>query len=192
LDEEAPPLVAEKIGWQTKKLGLEKTRVPGCGRRVIIWDENKMKHLAIRYGLSLDNSISSENPSQPSQPSRSGTEPRCEGFSEGVDENQEPSQVSVSESLQIREGFPGDKEPSRDFEANCEGSDSCEGSIKDTEEKIGMAVERVLEIWTAEGKPEINLGPGENCSDLEKMLNHRDINERHLAAVREWLEERQR
>jgi len=192
LDEEAPPLVAEKIGWQTKKLGLEKTRVPGCGRRVIIWDENKMKHLAIRYGLSLGNSISSENPSQPSQPSRSGMEPRCEGLSEGVDENREPSQLSHSNTEPLREGFPGDEGPSRDFEANCEGSDSCEGLLKDTEERLGMTVEQALGIWTAEGKPLINLGPGENCSNLEKMLSHRNINERHLAAIREWLEKRQR
>ena len=149
-----------------------------------------MRHLAIRYGLLL--SLSTENPSQPSQPSRPGTEPRCEGLSEGVDENKEPSQVSVSESVQIREGFPGDEEPSRDFEANCEGSDSCEGFIKDTEERIGMTVERVLDIWTAEGKPVINLGPGENCFGLDKLLSHRDINERHLAVIREWLKGRQR
>ncbi|MFC1930650.1 DUF3854 domain-containing protein [Chloroflexota bacterium] len=170
MDEEAPLLVAEKIGWQTKKLGLEKTRVPGCGRRVVIWDENKMKHLATRYGLSLDNSISSENPSQPSQPSRSGTEPRCEGSGEGS---------------------PDAEKPSRDFEANCEGSDSCEGFWKDTEERLGMTVEQVLSIWTSESKPLISLGPGESCSDLEKMLRHRDINERHLVAIREWLEKRQ-
>jgi len=190
LDEEAPPLIAEKIGWQTKKLGLEKTRIPGCGRRVISWNEEKMRHLAMRYGLVL--SLSTENPSQPSQPSRPGTEPRCEGLSEGVDENQEPSQLSHSNTKPLREGFPGDEVPSRDIEANCEGSDSCEGFIKDTEERIGMTVERVLDIWTAEGKPVINLGPGENCFGLDKLLSHRDINERHLAAVREWLEERQR
>jgi len=190
LDEEAPPLIAEKIGWQTKRLGLEKTRIPGCGRRVISWNEEKMRHLAIRYGLLL--SLSTENPSQPSQPSRPGMEPRCEGLSEGVDEVPKPSQVSVSESVQIREGFPGDEESSRDFEANCEGSDSCEGFIKDTEERIGMTVEQVLDIWTAEGKPVINLGQGENCLDLDKLLNRRDINERHLTAIRQWLEERQR
>ncbi|MFC1965753.1 hypothetical protein ACFLWI_02245, partial [Chloroflexota bacterium] len=117
---------------------------------------------------------------------------RCEGLSEGVNENQEPSQLSHSNTDPLREGFPGDEEPSRDFEANCEGSDRCEGFIKDTEERIGMTVERVLDIWTAEGKPVINLGPGENCLDLDKLLNHRDINERHLTAIRQWLEERQR
>jgi len=119
-------------------------------------------------------------------------EPRCEGLSEGVDENREPSQLSHSNTEPLREGFPGDEGPSRDFEANCEGSDSCEGLLKDTEERLGMTVEQALGIWTAEGKPLINLGPGENCSNLEKMLSHRNINERHLAAIREWLEKRQR
>jgi len=191
MDEEASPLIAEKIGWQTKRLGLEKMRIPGCGRRVIIWDENKMKHLAIRYGLSLDNSISPGNPSQPSQPSRSGTEPRCEGLSEGVDDIPEPSQLLLSDSDQDCEGFPGDKEPSRDFEANCEGCDRREGFWKDTEEQLGISITQAIALWTAEGKPVIYLGPGENCLDMEKLLSHRDINERHLAAVRDWLEKRQ-
>ena len=55
-----------------------------------------------------------------------------------------------------------------------------------------MSIGDVIAAWTAEGKPVITLGPGETCFDLEKMLSHRDINERHLAAVREWLEGRQR
>jgi hypothetical protein len=54
-----------------------------------------------------------------------------------------------------------------------------------------MTVEEALSIWTAEGKPIIHLGPGENCFGLDKLLSHCDINERHLAAVREWLEKRQ-
>ncbi|AII59434.1 hypothetical protein X793_03535 [Dehalococcoides mccartyi CG4] len=171
MDEEVPPLVAEKIGWQTKRLGLEKTRIPGCGRRVIVWEEEKIRHLAIRYGLSLDNALSSENPSQPSQPSRSGTEPACEGSGEGLCD---------------------ETEPSRDSEAVCESSDGCEGFFRDTEEKLGMTVEQAVAIWEAAGRPIIHLGPGENCFGLDKLLSHRDINERHLVAIREWLEERQR
>jgi len=190
LDEEAPPLLAEKIGWQTRKLGLEKTRIPGCGRRVIYWEEQKMRHLAIRYGLSQDFSLSQENPSHPSQPSHSGVESRCEGSGEGVEGETEPSQQSPSDSAQFRESFPAEQEPSRDFEANREGCDSCEGFWRDTEEKIGMSIKEAVAIWTKEGMPVIYLGPGENCPDLEKLLSHRDINERHLAAVREWLEKR--
>jgi hypothetical protein len=192
MDEESPPLLAEKIGWQTKRLGLEKTRIPGCGRRVICWDEEKMRHLAIRYGLSLETSLSPENPSQPSQPSHPDVEPRCEGLGEGVGEPNEPSQLPHSNEEPIREGSPGDEKPSQDFEANREGCDSCEGFWKDTEEKLGMSIGEATALWSAEGKPVIYLGPGENCFDLEKLLSHRDINERHLAAVREWLEKRQR
>ncbi len=192
IDEEAPPLVAEKIGWQTKRLGLEKTRIPGCGRRVIVWEEEKMRHLAIRYGLSLDMSLSRENPSQPSQPSRSSMEPACEGLGEGLDGKTEPSRLSLSEPDQFCEGFPGAAEPSRDFEADCEGRDSCEGFFKDTEEQLGMTIKQALSIWEEAGRPIIHLGPGENCFGLEKLLSHREINERHLAAVKNWLEERQR
>jgi len=59
-------------------------------------------------------------------------------------------------------------------------------------QELGMTVEKALALWTKEGRPIIHLGPGENCFDLKKMLSRRDINERHLAAVREWLVERQR
>ena len=54
-----------------------------------------------------------------------------------------------------------------------------------------MSIGEALALWEEAGKPVIYLGPGETCFDLEKMLSHRDINERHLAAVREWLEKRQ-
>lgn len=55
---------------------------------------------------------------------------------------------------------------------------------------LGMTVEQALSIWEKAGKPIVHLGPGENCLDLEKLLSHRDIDERHQAAVREWLERR--
>ncbi|MDO8567112.1 MAG: hypothetical protein Q7R57_00175, partial [Dehalococcoidales bacterium] len=67
-----------------------------------------------------------------------------------------------------------------------------EEKANEVSKALGMNVEEVIAAWTAEGKPVINLGPGENCFGLEKLLSNRDINERHLAAVREWLEKRQR
>jgi hypothetical protein len=53
-----------------------------------------------------------------------------------------------------------------------------------------MSVADAIALWTAAGKPVINLGPGENCFGLEKLLSHKDINERHIAVIRSWLEER--
>ena len=188
MDEDTPDIPAEKIGWQTKRLGLEKTRIPSCGRRVICWDEKKMRHLAIRYGLVLETSLYQEKPSQPSQPSLPDVEPRCEGSGEGAGDTREPSLDSET----VREGFPDDEKPSLGFEANGEGCDSSEGFWKDTEEKLGMSITQAIALWMAEGKPVIFLGPGETCLDLEKLLSHRNINERHLSAVREWLEKRRR
>ncbi len=146
-----------------------------------------MRHLAIRYGLALETSLSQEKPSQSSQPSLPDVEPRCEGSGEGVGDTREPSLDSET----VREGSPDDEKPSLGFEANREGCDSSEGFWKDTEEKLGISITQAIALWTAEGKPVISLGPGETCFDLEKLLSHRDINERHLSAVREWLEKRQ-
>ncbi len=50
--------------------------------------------------------------------------------------------------------------------------------------------EEAIEIWRREGAPVINLGPGENCLDLQKLLNRTDINPRHLTAIRDWIEGR--
>jgi hypothetical protein len=55
-----------------------------------------------------------------------------------------------------------------------------------------MSREQAIAIWAREGRPVIHLGPGENCFDLERLLSHRDINERHLEAVRQWLARKER
>ena len=52
---------------------------------------------------------------------------------------------------------------------------------------LGVTAEKALALWTEAGKPVINLGPGENCFNLEKLLSNRDINERHIAAIKTWL-----
>ncbi len=54
-----------------------------------------------------------------------------------------------------------------------------------------MSVTEAIASWATAGKPVIHLGPGENCFDLEKLLSNRDINDRHVTAIRQWLEERQ-
>ncbi len=52
---------------------------------------------------------------------------------------------------------------------------------------LGILPNEVIKIWSAQGKPLIHLGLGENCIDLEKMLARPDVSERHLKAIRTWL-----
>jgi len=47
-------------------------------------------------------------------------------------------------------------------------------------------VDQVLEQWRSEGLPMIHLGPGENCTNLEKLLSRPEKME-HLEGVRAWL-----
>jgi len=54
---------------------------------------------------------------------------------------------------------------------------------------LGISVEKAIELWRKEGAPRIHLGSGENCQDLEELLSHPDCLERHLLAVRKWLEQ---
>jgi len=53
---------------------------------------------------------------------------------------------------------------------------------------LEMSIEEALKLWRAEGAPVIHLGPGENCFDLEKLLSHPDIADRHLEAIKAWLQ----
>jgi len=53
---------------------------------------------------------------------------------------------------------------------------------------LDMTIDRVFQIWRSNGAPVINLGPGENCFDLEKLLSHPDVPEKHLLAIRRWLD----
>lgn len=52
---------------------------------------------------------------------------------------------------------------------------------------LGMPVARVLEMWRAAGAPEIKTEDGK-IVDLAKCLLHRDVLEKHLLAVRRWLD----
>jgi hypothetical protein len=44
-----------------------------------------------------------------------------------------------------------------------------------------------LDVWRKAGRPVINLGPGENCFGLEKLLRRSEVNPRHLLVLRDWL-----
>ena len=56
------------------------------------------------------------------------------------------------------------------------------------EAALGISVTEVLSIWTREGKPVIELGPGESCTGIDKLLSNNGVSERHLKAIREWLD----
>jgi hypothetical protein len=53
---------------------------------------------------------------------------------------------------------------------------------------LGMPDKKALEIWRSRGAPVIHLGPGENCLDLEKLLSNPNTPEKHLLAVKAWLD----
>lgn len=54
---------------------------------------------------------------------------------------------------------------------------------------LGLPAEKAIEIWHKEGAPAIYLRPGENCSDLEKLLSNPHTSECHFQAVGAWLQQ---
>ena len=53
---------------------------------------------------------------------------------------------------------------------------------------LGMPVGEVLKIWETNGKPVIYLGPGESCPGIDKLLSKPGVQERHIKAIRQWLD----
>jgi hypothetical protein len=173
-DSDAPALTSEKVGWMTKKLGFEKERTTKS--RFIRWDEVRVKQLSSLYGLAQA-PISQEKPSKPSSLSLSDRK-RDDGLEDVGKPSQEPSQagsISGNDGHDSNDRFLRDK---RSDDAVCSA--------------LGMTAEQAIAIWAREGRPVIHLGPGENCFDLERLLSHRDINGRHLEAVRQWLARKER
>ncbi|MFC1933274.1 AAA family ATPase [Chloroflexota bacterium] len=62
-------------------------------------------------------------------------------------------------------------------------------TLNTPESVLGMPIEKAIELWRSEGAPVIHLGVGENCFDLARLLSNPSPSERHLEAVRVWLEE---
>ena len=58
----------------------------------------------------------------------------------------------------------------------------------DISQVLGMSINEAVNLWRSEGAPIIHLGPGENCEDLDRQLNHSEILDRHLDVVKEWLD----
>ena len=179
-DDEAADLSADKVGRITKKLGFIKERVGKERQRILRWDEERVKKLASLYGLKLQPSLSPPEVVKVSLVSAPDTK---QADTIALDLAECPPKCPPNS-----EASPGVKADTKD------GADTILDKANHTVllPGLGMTIEQALIIWEEAGKPIINLGPGENCLDLEKLLSHRNINERHLTAVREWLEERQR
>jgi hypothetical protein len=105
MDNDAPALTSEKVGWMTKKLRFEKERTSKS--RFIRWDEERVRQLASLYGLAQAPS-SQEKPSQPSLLSLPDRE---EG--DGLESPGKPSQagsISGGGGCDGNDRLPGDRE----------------------------------------------------------------------------------
>jgi len=177
-EEEAADLTADKIGRITKKLGFIKDRVGKERQRILRWDEERVKKLTTLYGLKLHPLLTLPEVVKPSLVSAPDTNLADTSYTD-------PSMCPPKCPPNI-EANPGVTADTRD------GADTISGKKEDRHvDERRMTVEDALRIWEEAGRPIIYLGPGENCFGLDKLRSHRDINERHLAAIREWLEKRQ-
>ncbi|MFQ5826675.1 MAG: hypothetical protein ACE5IA_04875, partial [Dehalococcoidia bacterium] len=207
MDEEAAELSAEKVGRLTKRLGFAKDRVGKGRQRLIRWDGERVERLVSMYGLKHARPLSPEKLSQPSLLSALASKPADSSLvSEPYCPPAEAESPSGADSIEKGPSYcppsPPYCPPSPEA-GHTRGADSTDGADgsggdkgrEESEEMLfhalGTTVEQAMAIWAEEGKPVIHLGPGERCFDLERLLSQRDINERHLAVVREWLKKRQ-
>jgi hypothetical protein len=109
MDNDAPALTSEKVGWMTKKLRFEKERTSKS--RFIRWDEDRVRQLSSLYGLT-QTLISQEKPSQPSLLSLSDRK-GDDGLEGPEKPSAKPSQagsLSGSDGYDSNDRLPGDKE----------------------------------------------------------------------------------
>lgn len=171
MDDDAPSLTTQKVGWLTKKLGFEKDKDSSSRRRVIRWDVERVARQATIYGIDNPISTSQENSFDSFGTFATDTEAGTKELPKEFKENQNSFGDFMPETKDA-------KEP-KEF-----SMDTKQGKYI---ELLGMTLEQAVAIWSREGRPVINLGPGENCANLELMLGHRDINPRHLAIIKSWL-----
>ncbi|MDD5501697.1 MAG: DUF3854 domain-containing protein, partial [Candidatus Omnitrophica bacterium] len=187
-DEEAE-INSRKVGWLVKKLGFVKERVGKNRQRIIRWDQDRVIRLSQTYGLSLP----PEETSKTSALSAADTE-RADNV--GLSAEDCPQECPpLPEAGSTCEADEADKADivDQDKETAFGVAEPADGNESDPLEAFfNMTREQVISIWEEAGRPIIHLGPGENCFGLDKLLSHRDINERHLFAIKDWLEARQR
>jgi len=177
-------ITSRKVGWIVKRLGFIKERIGKARQRVIRWDEDRAHRLALTYGLATSQGKTSKTSALPALAME-----MADDVAEVV-KGCPPKRPPVSEAKPACEADDADKADNlgRDMEEVLEVTKTRFKDDDDPVEKsLGMTREHALDIWTKEGKPVIHLGTGENCLDLERLLDQRDINPRHLAAIRDWL-----
>ena len=180
---------SRKVGWIIKKLGFVKDRVGKNRQRIIRWDQDRVQRLSRTYGLPAPLEKTSETSalSAPAMKMADDVDPVAEDCPPERPPHSEADPDVTADEADIADIVCGDTGMATDAMEPV-----AEREPDPLENSLHMTREQIVDIWEEAGKPIINLGPGEKCFGLDKLLSHRDINERHLAAVREWLEERQR
>jgi len=180
---------SRKVGWIIKKLGLVKERVGKSRQRIIRWDQDRVQRLSLTYGLTVPREKTSETSAL--------SAPAME-MADDVDlvakdcPPERPPNSEAGSDVTADEADEADN-LGEDMRTVLDATEPVAGQETDPlEDFLHMTREQIVDIWEEGGKPVIYLGPGENCTDLEKLLSRRDISECHLAAVKEWLEKRQR
>jgi len=180
---------SRKVGWMIKKLGLVKERVGKNRQRIIRWDQDRVRRLSLTYGLSVPREKTSETSalSAPAMKMADDVNLAAEDCPPERPPNSEAGPDVTADVADIADNLCENTGTALDPMEPVAGQET-----DPLEDYLHMTREQAVDIWEEEGKPVITLGPGENCLDLDKLLNRRDINERHLTAIRQWLEERQR
>lgn len=171
MDDDAPTLTTQKVGWLTKKLGLEKDKDSSSRRHVIRWDAERIARQAAIYGLNDMFPISQQNYFESFETFAPDTDSRVKEFPKEFQAGQNSFASSEAETKEPKE--------SKEF-----SEDRAEARVLPV---LSMTLKQAVAIWEAKGRPVIPLGPGESCFDLACLLDRKEINERHLAAVRQWL-----
>ncbi|MDD4858902.1 MAG: DUF3854 domain-containing protein [Dehalococcoidales bacterium] len=175
---------SRKVGWIIKKLGLVKDRVGKNRQRMIRWDQDRIQRLALTYGFSLPCGKTSETSalSAPARETADNVTPVAKECPPECPPHSEAKPVCEADEADIADNV------SQDMRTVINPMEPLAREETDlVEDFLQMSREEAIRIWEESGKPVIDLGPGESCFGLETLLSRRDINERHLAAVKAWL-----
>jgi len=175
IDDEAPELTVQKVGRLTAKLGFDKGKDPVSRRALIRWDEERVARLVSVYGLYNLSPLSQQKTFECFETFAPDTEPASK-----VSPKDLTAQIETFEkTFALKPTFE-----SKDMKVS---KVSSEDMGHDIAQALGMSIEQALDVWTKAGRPIINLGPGENCFGLDKLLSRSDINPRHLLVLKGWL-----